>query len=115
MADNSFQFDDIETPVLEETAPAVEMPERNQIIEISNMFKLLSDSTRLKILYAIKSQELSVQEIADTVETSQSAVSHQLRLLRNTGVVDFKKNGRSTFYFISSEVIIELLEKGLNL
>jgi len=110
MAENTFQFDELETGAPEsETAAEANIPEREVLLSKSALFKMLGDITRLKILYAIKERELNVQEIADAVAVSQSAVSHQLRLLRSHGIVDFKKAGRMTFYFISADEISSLL------
>ena len=71
---------------LEQTAPEketqpVEMPDDEVLYELAHLFRVFGDSTRIKILYALHDSELCVQDIADAVQLSQSAVSHQLRVL----------------------------------
>ena len=77
---------------------------------IAETFSLLSDPTRLRLLHALSlSGELCVCDLAFLTDTSQSAVSHQLRSLRTSGVVTRRKEGRTSFYALSDELITELL------
>ena len=77
---------------------------------IAETFSLLSDPTRLRLLHALSlSGELCVCDLAFLTDRSQSAVSHQLRSLRTSGVVTRRKEGRTSFYALSDELITELL------
>ena len=84
---------------LEQTAPEkekqpVEMPDDEVLYELADLFRVFGDSTRIKILYALHDSELCVQDIADAVQLSQSAVSHQLRVLNDSKLVRFLRTGR---------------------
>lgn len=81
---------------------------------IAGMFSLLSDPTRLRLLHALSlSDELCVCDLAFLIDASQSAVSHQLRVLRTTGVVTRRKEGRTSFYSLADERIAALLQERL--
>jgi len=85
------------------------------IIEhLSETFKVLGDKTRVKILLALSIQELCVCEISDLLETTKSAVSHQLRILRNTRLVKYRKEGKMAFYSLDDIHVMTLFAEGLN-
>ncbi|PLY07304.1 MAG: transcriptional regulator [Arcobacter sp.] len=90
------------------------LPNENKLLEISNVFKALSDSTRVKILYALLDYEICVGEMVNVLELPQSHVSHQLKVLRKYGIVDFKKDKKMSFYYIKDVYIKELLNVLLN-
>ena len=78
----------------------------------TKMFSLLSDPTRLRLLHALSlSGELCVCDLAFLIETSQSAISHQLSTLRAAGIVSRRKEGRTSFYALDDERITELLRE----
>jgi len=72
------------------------------------LFKIFSDYTRLRIIDLLLEGELCVQDISDKLETSQSAISHQLKLLRDLNVVDSRKNGKQVFYCLKDNHIKEI-------
>ena len=76
-------------------------------------FRVLGDATRVRILDAISRSELCVGEIADLLGLSESAVSHQLRLLRGMRLVRPRRNGRMVFYTLDDQHIVRLFEQGL--
>ncbi len=76
-------------------------------------FKLLGDTTRLKILHALSKRELCVCDIAAVVQMGQSAVSHQLRLLRSARLVKYRKEGKMAWYSLDDEHIDLLLQQGI--
>ena len=80
---------------------------------LSETFKVLGDNTRVKILFALLIQELCVCEIADLLGTTKSAISHQLRILRNTRLVKFRKDGKMAFYSLDDNHIANLFAEGL--
>ena len=80
------------TVIHEETVKKVkqEMPEDGLIYDLAELFKVFADSTRMKIIYALMDNELCVCDIANIVGTTQSAISHQLRILKQSKLVKFK-------------------------
>lgn len=90
---------------------------RRQLIpgEISaalvDLFKVLGDGTRLQVLSALQAGELAVGELAATVGMTDSAVSHQLRVLRQAGVVRARREGKSIYYALDDHHVISLLEQ----
>lgn len=81
------------------------------IIKASNLFKVISDPTRIRILESLKNGELSVNEIVESLNISQSAISHQLRLLRENNLVKTKRVGKNIFYSISDNHVSLILEQ----
>lgn len=79
---------------------------------ISDNFKVLSDPTRVKILYALIQKEICVCDLAAVLEITDSAVSHQLRLLRDKNLVKFRKEGKMAYYSISHDHVIEMIKMG---
>ncbi|MCF1617043.1 ArsR/SmtB family transcription factor [Tetragenococcus koreensis] len=81
------------------------------IEHVSQIFKVLSDVTRLKIVLAIKEGEKNVTAIAQEVDMEQSAVSHQLKLLRDNRVVKTKRHGKAILYSVDDAHILDILEQ----
>jgi DNA-binding transcriptional ArsR family regulator len=81
---------------------------------LAETFKLLGDTTRVRILDALSESELCVSEIARRVGLSESAVSHQLRLMRGMHVVRSRRSGRMIFYALDDQHIVGLFEQGLH-
>ena len=79
-------------------------------LDISETFKTLGDKTRIKILYALSREELCVCDISAVIEMSTSLVSHQLRLLRDKKLVKYRKQGKSVFYSLDDDHIVQLLK-----
>ena len=78
-------------------APPV-LPDDEVLYELADLFRVFGDSTRIKILYALHDDELCVQDIANAVQLSQSAVSHQLRVLKDSKLVRFRRDGKTIYY-----------------
>ncbi len=84
-----------------------------EIVDIADFFKVFADATRLRILYLLDQiGESSVGYIADSLEMSQSAISQQLKILRASRLVRFRKDGRSIIYRLSDDHIHRILELG---
>lgn len=77
--------------------------------EVSQIFKVLADPTRIRILYLLSQEECSVTHIAEVLELSQSAVSHQLSLLRTLRLVKFRREGHTYYYTCDDDHVINLL------
>ncbi len=80
-----------------------------QILSLSETFKVLSDPTRLKIVMALGKQELCVLDIAELLSVTESAVSHQLRMLKTLRLVRQRKDGKMVFYSLDDEHIEDLI------
>jgi ArsR family transcriptional regulator, lead/cadmium/zinc/bismuth-responsive transcriptional repressor len=85
------------------------VPSEETIDKMENLLNIASDSTRLKILYAISDTEKSVSEIVDLVGASQSLVSHQLQVLRLAHLVSTRKDGTHVFYALDDDHVNRLL------
>jgi DNA-binding transcriptional ArsR family regulator len=79
--------------------------------QVAEVFKLLGDTTRVKMLHALSRRELCVCDLSSVVEMGQSAVSHQLRLLRNARLVKYRKEGKMAWYSLDDEHIGSLLSQ----
>ena len=105
----------IECNVLhEETVKKVKqkMPEDGFIYDLAELFKVFADSTRMKIIYALLEEELCVCDIANICGTTQSAISHQLRLLKQSKLVKFRREGKIIFYTLDDDHIAQIVKKG---
>lgn len=83
-------------------------------LDLAEVFGVLADSTRLKIIATLMDGEVCVCDIAERVSMRQSTVSHQLRLLRNLRLVSFRKQGRTVFYQLCDEHVAALLRQTLD-
>lgn len=88
---------------------------KSETIEnVSRIFKVLADPTRIKILYLLSQEECNVNHIAEVLEMSQSAVSHQLSMLRNLRLVKYRREGKTLFYSCDDEHVISLLKQAVD-
>lgn len=88
------------------------LPTEEQL-KLAEIFKTLGDATRLRILEALSIEELCVCDLAFLLEISESAVSHQLRVLRNLRIVKYRKSGKIVYYSLDDEHIRLLFNQGL--
>lgn len=91
-----------------------EMPAGEALYDLSELFKSLGDQTRLKILFALTRNEMCVCDIAALLEMSQSAISHQLRVLRNVRLVKYHKVGKIVYYTLDDNHVNEIFKQGLD-
>ncbi|MBQ8689288.1 MAG: winged helix-turn-helix transcriptional regulator [Clostridia bacterium] len=89
------------------------MPENETIYELSDFFKILGDSTRVNILFAIDGDPMCVCDIAAALGMTKSAVSHQLKILRQNHLVTYRKNGKNVFYSLADDHVRDIIEKAL--
>lgn len=87
--------------------------EEDDVQKLSSIFKAFGDPTRLKILHCLKQSEMCVCDISAILEMSQSAISHQLRVLRNLRLVKHRKEGKNVYYSLDDEHIFRILDEGL--
>ena len=91
-----------------------EMPNENSLLKVSELFKVFGDMTRTKILSALFSNELCVCDICDVVGMNKSAVSHQLRVLREYNLVKYRRQGKEVFYSLADEHVILIYKMALD-
>jgi DNA-binding transcriptional ArsR family regulator len=87
------------------------MMKEEEIKKVSQLYKVLSDPTRLRILLLLKQGELNVTSIGEQLSMEQSAVSHQLRLLRDTHVVRSRRQGKTIYYRLDDHHVIDILNQ----
>ena len=89
------------------------LPADETLYDLAELFKIFGDSTRVKILYALLEGELCVCDIAKLMEVTQSAVSHQLRVLKGSKLVKFRREGKTVYYSLADEHVIRILSQGM--
>lgn len=89
------------------------MPEEDVLYDLSDFFKVLGDSTRAKIMWALDESEMCVCDLAVLLNMTKSAISHQLRALKQANLVKFRKEGKVVYYSLSDDHVTEIFEKGL--
>ena len=83
------------------------------LYSLAELFKVFGDPTRIRILYALSIEELCVQEIADKLDMSQSAISHQLRILKQMSLVKFRRDGKTIYYSLADDHVATIMAQGL--
>lgn len=90
------------------------LPPDELLYDLAELFKMFGDSTRVKILYALlEAEELCVYDIASLMDVTQSAVSHQLRVLKNSKLVKFRREGKTMYYSLADDHVIRILSQGM--
>lgn len=106
------QCKEVQEQVVENIKESI--PDEAIVQKLAELFKVFGDGTRLKIIYALLQKELCVCDICEIVEMSQSSVSHQLRLLKTTGLVKYRKEGKIVFYSLDDEHVNSIFNVGLS-
>ena len=89
------------------------MEEQNTTIQLAELFKIMGDPTRLGIIQRLLAGEMCVSHLAQAMDMGQSAISHQLRVLRTANLVTYRKEGKTTYYSLADNHIKILLDTGL--
>ena len=89
------------------------MPTDEILYDLADFFKIFGDSTRIKILYALFSSELCVQDLAVLLNMNQSAISHQLRILKQAKVVKYRKEGKYAVYSLDDNHVTQIVAQGI--
>ena len=89
------------------------MPDEDQLMDLAEFFKIFGDSTRIKILYVLSQAEMCVCDIATLLQMGQSAISHQLRVLKQMRLVKFRRDGRTVFYSLADGHIKSIVNQGM--
>lgn len=90
-----------------------DLPEDEVLYDLAEFYKVFADSTRIKILYVLLKSEMCVCDISELLNVTQSAVSHQLRMLKQMKLVKYRREGKSVFYSLSDHHIELILSQGL--
>lgn len=91
-----------------------ELPDDEILYDLAELFKMFGDSTRIKILYTLFESELCVGDIAQLLRLSQSSVSHQLRILKDSKLVKFRREGKSMFYSLADDHVRMIISTGMD-
>lgn len=89
------------------------LPDDDKLFELAEFFKVLGDSTRVRILCALQAGEMCVCDISDALSMTQSAISHQLRLLKTHRLVKLRREGKNIFYSLDDDHIATIIAMGL--
>ena len=89
------------------------MPDEDQLYDLAEVFKVFGDSTRIKILYVLFEAELCVCDIAQLLNMTQSAISHQLRILKQNRLVKNRRDGKSVFYSLADSHVKTIISQGM--
>ena len=89
-----------------------QMPEEEELYDLAELFKVFGDSTRMKIIAALLEEELNVSEIAAITNSTPSAISHQLRVLKQAKLVKGRKDGKAVYYSLDDDHVRKIYEIG---
>ena len=106
------QADIVHTDVL--NTVRAQLPPDELLYDLAELFKIFGDSTRVKILYALLQNELCVCDIASLLDVTQSAVSHQLRVLKASKLVKFRREGKVIYYSLADQHVMSILSQGMD-
>ena len=90
-----------------------DMPEEELLYDLAELFRIFADSTRIKILYVLFEAEMCVCDIAELLGMTQSAISHQLRLLKQAKLVKFRREGKTIFYSLADDHVRTIIGMGM--
>lgn len=107
------QVDDSHKPIAVGKVPD-EFPAEEKLYDLADLFKVFSDTTRIKILFTLMGRDLTVSDIVDETGSTQSAVSHQLRTLKQADLVRSERDGRNIVYSLADDHVYTILNMGLS-
>ncbi|MCD7736101.1 MAG: metalloregulator ArsR/SmtB family transcription factor [Lachnospiraceae bacterium] len=88
------------------------MPDETRLYDLAELFKVFGDSTRIRILYVLFEAEVCVCDLASALNMNQSAISHQLRILKQNRLVKSRREGKSVFYSLADDHVRTILAQG---
>lgn len=89
------------------------MPDEEILYDLAELYKVFGDSTRIKILYVLLESEMCVCDIAQLLNMSQSAISHQLRVLKQSKLVKYRRDGKTVMYSLADEHVKTIINQGM--
>lgn len=90
------------------------MPDENKLYDLAELFKVFGDSTRIRILFVLFESEVCVCDLAEALNMTQSAVSHQLKVLKQAKLVKNRRDGKSIFYSLADDHVRTIIDQGMN-
>lgn len=117
MIDNLAPIDRCDCDVIHEETVALardKMPPEEDLYNLAELFKVFGDSTRIRILCALDEAEMCVCDIAYLLNMTQSAISHQLRVLKQASLVRSRKDGKIVYYALNDEHVKMIFDLGMN-
>lgn len=90
------------------------LPDDDTLYELADLFKMFGDSTRMKILFVLMESEMCVCDIAELLGISQSAVSHQLRILKQSKLISSRREGKNIICFLADDHVRSIIDQGLS-
>lgn len=90
------------------------MPDEELLYDLADLFKIFGDTTRIKILYALRADEMCVSAIAELLNMNQSAVSHQLKILKQSKLIKFRRDGKTVFYSLADNHVVTIIDQGMD-
>ena len=90
-----------------------QMENVDDLIELAELFKVFADSTRIQIMHVLMKEELSVSDIAEKLDMNGSAISHQLRILKQAKLIKNRRAGKNIFYSLSDAHVLTIMHQGL--
>ncbi len=88
------------------------MPDEDTLCDLAELFKVFGDSTRIRILYALFEADICVCDLAETLHMTQSAISHQLRILKQAKLVGARREGKLVIYFLADDHVRTMIDQG---
>ena len=90
-----------------------DLPEEEKLYDLAELFKIFGDSTRIRILYVLFEAEMCVCDIAEVLSMTQSAISHQLRLLKQAKLVKNRREGKTVYYSLADDHVRTIIDQGM--
>ncbi len=91
-----------------------QMPEEEQLAELADLFKVFGDTTRIRMLYVLLETEMGVGALAERLSMTQSAISHQLRILKQSKLVGSRREGKNMIYFLADDHVRTMISQGMD-
>ncbi|MCR4615674.1 MAG: metalloregulator ArsR/SmtB family transcription factor [Clostridiales bacterium] len=91
-----------------------DMPAEEHLYDLADLFKVFGDTTRIKILYVLFESEMCVCDIADSLGMTQSAISHQLKVLKQSKLIGNKRDGKSIIYYLADDHVRTIIGMGMD-
>ena len=114
-------YDNVKAEVCDVTEPHeelvqrvnAEMPEDEKLYDLAELFRIFGDTTRIKILYVLFESDMCVCDIAELLNMTQSAISHQLRILKASKLVKNRRDGKSVIYSLADAPVRQIIDQGI--
>ena len=90
------------------------MPSEDELYDLAELFKVFGDSTRIRILFVLFEKDFCVCDLAETLNMTQSAISHQLKILKQNKLVKGRREGKSVFYSLADDHVRTIIEQGID-